>query len=67
MGYEYRCDGCGTRRDDPAPALMAQLSEYHYVSTTLGGELQSAGIELGDTVTICPDCTREMLVRGALE
>lgn len=67
MGYSYECNGCGGEEDDPSPALMGQLSEPHYVSTPLGGELADAGVDLGDTVTLCPDCVRDLLVHGVLD
>lgn len=59
MGYEFTCDDCG--HPGEAPALMGQFSERVWMTTELGDRLKSHGYELGDTVTLCEDCTLELL------
>lgn len=59
MGYTYTCNGCGA--DGDTPALMGQFNKETWLNTTLGDRLQSRGYELGDTVTICPDCAIDVL------
>lgn len=59
MVYEYDCDGCDTQGD--YPMLMGQFSERVYTSTPRGDELNAMGYDLGDTITLCPDCTYDLL------
>ena len=60
MGYDYTCDGCGSRGS--TPAVMGQFSEEKWMTTDLGPVLQDAGYELGSTVTLCANCTSELLI-----
>ncbi|MEE6210838.1 hypothetical protein U3A55_11835 [Salarchaeum sp. III] len=40
---------------------MAQFREKTWMTTPLGDHLQAADYELGDTITFCSDCTRDIL------
>ena len=59
MGYEYDCDSCGQEGD--YPMLMGQFSERVFTSTPMGDNLKAMGYDLGETITLCPDCTYELL------
>lgn len=59
MGYGFECDRC--ENPGNTPALMGQFSERVWMTTPLGDYLKSAGYELGDTVTLCSDCTEAIL------
>lgn len=59
MGYDYTCDRCGHEGENPA--LMGSFSKKVWTTTELGGSLQEAGYELGDTITFCSDCTATLL------
>jgi hypothetical protein len=66
MGYDYTCDaqlddvceGGGDR-----PALAGQFRKATWLSEDFGGRMQDRGYELGDTITICPSCTENILAR----
>ncbi|MXV62062.1 hypothetical protein GS429_08310 [Natronorubrum sp. JWXQ-INN-674] len=60
MGYTAGCDGCGSTCR-PAPALLCQFSPEFFRTSSLGGYLSDMGFDEGDTVTLCGDCTREVL------
>ena len=59
MGYDYTCDRCDSRGS--VPAIMGQFSEQVWMTTELGAELQDVGYELGDTITLCANCTWDIL------
>lgn len=59
MPYDYTCDRCDT--EGTTPAIMGQFAEQVWMSTEFGGLMQDRGYELGDTVTLCPTCSREIL------
>ena len=40
---------------------MGQFSEQVWMTTELGAELQDVGYELGDTITLCANCTWDIL------
>ncbi|GGO03554.1 hypothetical protein [Haloarcula pellucida] len=65
MTYHYECDGfCdhdGFRSG--RPALTAEFNEDWYDSTPHGDQLRQEGYEPGDLVTLCPDCTHELLTQ----
>ena len=62
MGYIYRCDGfCNHGPFNERPALTAEFNEQWYESTPFGDELRQHGYEPGDLVTLCPQCTMELL------
>ncbi|MDJ1434789.1 hypothetical protein [Halostagnicola sp. A-GB9-2] len=60
MGYTADCDGCGSACH-PAPALLCQFSPEFFRTSSLGGHLADMGFDEGDTVTLCGDCTLEVL------
>ena len=41
--------------------LMGQFSERVFTSTPMGDNLKAMGYDLGETITLCPDCTYELL------
>lgn len=64
MTYHYECDGfCdpGTVRSG-RPALTAEFSEQFVRSTRAGGDVLDHGYEEGDLITLCPECTRQLLI-----
>lgn len=60
MGYGATCDDCG-RECHPFPALLAQFQEDFFRTHPIGGHLSNFGYDEGDTVTLCGDCTYELL------
>lgn len=62
MGYEYDCDSCD--HSGEYPMLMGQFSERVYASHPMGDQLKALGYDLGDTITLCPQCTYELLESG---
>jgi hypothetical protein len=63
MPYVYECDGFCDDVDprDERPALTGEFNEHLYDATPLGDQLKQAGYDVGDLVTLCPACTRELL------
>lgn len=59
MVYEYDCDGCD--ESGQYPMLMGQFSERMFTSSPMGDQLKGIGYDLGDTITLCPSCTYEVL------
>jgi len=63
MTYIYECDGfCNEGSFDGRPALTAEFNEDWYDSTPYGDQLRRQGYEPGDLVTLCPECTRKLLL-----
>lgn len=60
MGYVFNCDGCGDRYDH-APPFMGEFSESFLKATSAGGEFAEV-YDIGQTVTLCADCSRETLL-----
>lgn len=58
MGYVHNCDACGERYDC-APAFMGEFRESFLKSTPAGGRL-SEHYDIGQTVTMCADCSEEV-------
>lgn len=61
MGYTAACDKCGGRCDG-GPALLGQFGQGWFRTSEIAGELNAAGYEEGDTVTLCGDCVAQMLL-----
>lgn len=72
MGYVYQCDievadscdGEPVYEEDGGhdrPMLTGEFNEYLYDNTPYGDRLRQAGYDPGDLVTVCPDCTLELL------
>ena len=62
MTYHYECDGfCGSEPVDERPALTGEFSEEFIKATKAGGIVTDHGYEEGDLVTLCPQCTLELL------
>lgn len=59
MGYEYTCDRCD--HEGEHPGLLGSFNERTWTTTPLGEFMQHNDYELGDTVTLCPVCVREIL------
>lgn len=63
MVYIYECGGfCDQGPIDERPALTAEFNEDWYDSTPYGDQLRQHGYEPGDLITLCPDCTRRLLL-----
>ena len=60
MGYEATCDRCGSECN-PSPALLAQFSPVFFRTHPLGGHFSDLGYDEGDTITLCGDCTLQLL------
>lgn len=69
MTYIYACDaqlveGCdGDPNHDQRPMLTGEFNEFLYNNTPIGDQLAQLGYTVGDLVTLCPDCTLELLTR----
>lgn len=64
MTYHYECDGfCepGTVRES-RPALTAEFNEQFFRSSRIGGQLAEHEFDAGDLITLCPECTRRLLL-----
>jgi hypothetical protein len=62
MGYGYTCQDRGEHYPDEDPALMAQLHERWFKTTTLGGLIaEEYDLSPEDTITLCGPCTFELL------
>lgn len=62
MTYTYRCDGwCGSFYED-RPALTGEFSEEFFTATQEAGDISAMNYDLGDLVTLCPECTHRLLV-----
>lgn len=60
MGYNATCDGnCGKTVE--APLLLGQFNPEAVRTTQIGGVLSNMGYSEGDTITLCPECTLEVL------
>lgn len=64
MPYIYTCDAWCDETFEDRPALTAEFNEHWYNSTPSGDQLRQQGYEPGDLVTICPDCTRRLLLEA---
>lgn len=64
MTYHYSCDGfCKPGTDfQSRPALTAEFSDQFIKSTQAGGDVVEAGYDEGDLITLCPECTRKLLI-----
>jgi len=63
MTYLYECDGF-CEHEGPyqgRPALTCEFNEDWYESTPYGDQLRQLGYEPGDLVTLCGECTRQLL------
>lgn len=60
MGYTAQCDAedCNERC---SPMLLAQFSPEKMRTSQAGGFLSDNGYSEGDTVTLCEDCTLQLL------
>lgn len=58
MTYTFNCDACGERYDS-APPFMGEFRES-FLKTTGGDVAEHYGI--GETVTICADCSRGLFL-----
>ncbi|SEH60603.1 hypothetical protein SAMN05192561_11219 [Halopenitus malekzadehii] len=59
MGYDYTCDECGEPGEHPG--LLGSFNKRTWTTTPFGERLQALGYELGDTITLCPECTHRLL------
>ena len=55
MGYTHNCDACHTRYDR-APAFMGEFRETFLKTTPAGGRLAER-FDVGQTITLCADCS----------
>ncbi|UHQ96481.1 hypothetical protein [Natrinema halophilum] len=64
MTYHYECDGfCEPQTIyRTRPALTAEFNEQFFESTRIGGQLAEHEFEVGDLITLCPECTRRLLI-----
>ncbi|MFC4549395.1 MULTISPECIES: hypothetical protein [Halorussus] len=62
MTYIYECDGFCDEGPQDRPALTAEFSEQWFKTTTYGDHLKEHGYEPGDLVTLCGECTRQLLL-----
>jgi hypothetical protein len=63
MTYLYECDGfCSEPPFEGRSALIAEFNEDWYDETASGDQLRQADYEPGDLVTLCPECTRTLLI-----
>jgi len=63
MTYQYSCDGfCDGVPKDERPALTGEFNEQWFNTKRIGGDLKEFGFEPGDLITLCPDCTRKLLL-----
>lgn len=62
MTYTAECDDCGDTVDEPG--LLGQFREDTWMGTDWGDRFAQLGYELGDTITLCPDCTYALLDDG---
>jgi len=62
MGYDYTCDKCSHHGEDPG--FLATFNKRTWTTTPFGEFMQAQGYELGDTITICPECVRKILTDG---
>ena len=58
MGYTFNCDACGARKAH-APPFMGEFRESYL--KTRGGVFAEM-YEVGETVTLCETCCREVLL-----
>lgn len=61
MTYTYQCDDCGAEGLESPPALMGEFSESWFKTTPEGGHVSELGFDPGDIVTLCGDCTLDLL------
>lgn len=59
MGYTFNCDGPCRGRYDHAPPFMGEFRESFL--KTKGGYL-AEHFDIGETVTLCADCSREVFL-----
>jgi hypothetical protein len=66
MPYLYQCDGfCDADGEEPRdgrPPFTGEFNEDWYDNTRYGDQLRQHGYEPGDLITLCPECTRELLL-----
>ena len=61
MGYEATCNKCDSKCK-PAPGLLGQFSPQFFRTTQYGGMLSDMGFDEGMTVTLCGECTYDLLM-----
>jgi|GEM_PF-1710069 hypothetical protein len=66
MTYQYNCDGFCNRDTiySGRPALTAEFNEEWYKSSRIGGQLHEHEYDAGDLITLCPECTRRLLIES---
>lgn len=62
MGYGFTCNQCDTDHPDADPAFMGQLHERWFMTSTEGGMLADHGHSPEQTITLCADCTIDLLL-----
>lgn len=63
MGYHAQCDADGCSDRVESPLLLGQFSPQALRTTEVGGILAEYDFDEGSTITLCPDCTLEVLTR----
>lgn len=61
MGYHATCDAGDCNRAVEAPLLLGQFNPDTVRTTQVGGILSNMGYSEGDTITLCPECTLDLL------
>ncbi|ADJ14493.1 hypothetical protein [Halalkalicoccus jeotgali] len=61
MGYTATCNKCDDKCT-PAPGLLGQFSPQFFRTTEIGGRLAEMGYSESTTITLCGECTYELLM-----
>ena len=61
MGYNATCDASGCNRAVETPLLLGQFNPDAIRTMHAGGLLSNMGYSEGDTITLCDNCTLELL------